>query len=443
MSKTKILNSPYIPRPIQRYLHENVTRFTVPVCHRRFGKSVWSINHIIFALLKNTKNRPQYAYVAPEKSQAKKIIWDYVKEFTSFIPGVKYYEAELKVEIPLGKTSGFIYLEGAENPDRLRGTYYDGVVLDEVAQMPKSVWTQVIRPALSDRQGWAVFIGTPKGKNYFQELSRYSSDSEVNKNGEWSTFVYKASETEVLPKEELESLRLSMDQDEYNQEYECSFDAVIPGSYYGKMLEKAKLDNRIGDFNWDPKFPVFTAWDLGGMNDATAIWFVQYINKKIMVIDYYEKSGITNEHLKVVKEKPYLYSKHFLPHDANKRNESTGQTRAEETRIGLGSYCQVIKRLNIQDGINAARSIIPICHFNEKKCQRGLEALSYYHSEYVEKHDVMQINPVHDWSSHGSDAFRYLALGLRDGHVSYTEHLSFLKKKGNNRNYSDNWDPLK
>lgn len=443
----KHLISPYKPRALQAELSKNASRFAVVICHRRFGKTLWAVNHMIFKALRNDLEEPQYLYVAPTIKQAKKAAWKYIKRYTAFLPDAVIYESELKVDIPIVRKNGqkttiTIYVDGGDKPDQLRGTYYDGIVLDEVAQMPKSVWTEALRPTLSDRQGWAVFIGTPKGKNFFKEVSTYVDNIDLNKYGEWSTSVYKASETGVINERELQSLKITMDPDEFEQEYECSFEAVIPGSYYGRMLQKAKEEGRIGEFNWDPKHPVMTAWDLGGMNDATAIWFYQFINNQIIIIDYYEKSDVTSAHLKAVLSKPYQYKKHILPHDANKRNEATGMTRYEETRVALGNnVAYPLRRLGIQDGINAARSILPICLFNIKKCEKGLEALSYYHSEYVEKHDVMKLEPIHDWSSHASDAFRYLALGSRKGDNTATSKFSFLNKP-KVKSYETNWNPL-
>jgi hypothetical protein len=409
----KVVTSPYKPREIQAKLHKAATRFCVLVCHRRFGKTVFAINHIIQKLLTNKLNRPQYAYIAPEKSQAKKVAWEYLKEYTSFLPGVQYFESELKCEIQLtNKTKGVIYLEGAENPDRLRGMYFDGVILDEVAQMPKSIWTEIVRPALSDRGGWSLFIGTPKGKNYFKELYEYASNADMIADG-WSSFMYKASESNVIADGELKSLQRQMSEEEYEQEYECNFEAAIPGSYYGTMLTALRKEGHINaTIGWSNKHAVVTAWDIG-MNDKTCIWFAQKIGNEVFVIDYYEASGqILSHYINVVKAKPYVYDYHILPHDANVRNISTGGTRLTELE-SMGLRCYVAKRIPVIDGINSVRSLLPICRFSASKCEKGLSALAYYHSVYNDRNDVQQLIPVHDWSSHAADAFRYLAVGMK------------------------------
>jgi len=438
MSKAKIIKSPYQPRPLQQRLHESLERFSVIVAHRRFGKTVFTINHLIIQAFKNPLPRPQYAYVGPEKSQTKKVAWEYLKTYTAHIPEVRHFEAELKVEFPtIAGSKATIYLEGAENPDRLRGMYFDGVVLDEVAQMPKSVWTEVLRPALSDRKGWALFIGTPKGKNYFKQLYERGGSGEQG----WRSFILKASETNVIAQEELESVRRDLDEETYQQEYECSFDAALPGSYYGKLITRLRSEGSIGDYSWNPKYPVITAWDLG-LNDMTVIWFAQFINNKVYLVDYYAASGEALTHyLNLVKAKPYVYDYHILPHDVRQRNFSTGATRLDEIQ-NSGLKVRVAPKLSVQDGINAVRNLLPICNFNAKLCEDGLNALSYYHSVYSDRNDVQQLVPVHDWSSHASDAFRYLAVGSRPGVFQSVVTQKMFGEDNTPKEYED-FDPLK
>ena len=160
---------PYAPRPLQARLHNELQdkRWGVVVCHRRFGKTVMSVNHILRDAILNDRSNPRYAYMAPTYRQAKSVAWDYLKEFAGSIPGVKFHETELRCDLPTGAR---ISLLGAENPDSLRGIYLDGCVMDEVADMPESVFPEIIRPALSDRRGWCVFVGTPRGHNNFYDL---------------------------------------------------------------------------------------------------------------------------------------------------------------------------------------------------------------------------------------------------------------------------------
>lgn len=211
------IDTGYQPRAFQAEIHRNLKRFSVLVCHRRFGKTVLSINALVDASLRLKKERPRYGYVAPLYSQAKSIAWDYLRYYTQSIPGIKKNESELWVELPNGAK---IRLFGADNPDALRGMYFDGVVLDEVAQMKPEVWGEIIRPALTDREGWALFIGTPKGMNLFSELYYSACKSE-----DWYAGFFPASKTKALPPAELEEARATMSDNQYRQEFECDFSA--------------------------------------------------------------------------------------------------------------------------------------------------------------------------------------------------------------------------
>ena len=394
---------PYTPRPLQRVVHDSLQRFNVLVCHRRFGKTVFCINEIIRKALVNKKTRPQYAYIAPTMKQAKLVAWDMLKAYTRGIPGVRYNETELKCILP---NEAKIYILGADNPDSLRGLYLDGAVLDEVAQMSQSVWGQVIRPALADRKGWAIFIGTPKGQNYFFELFEKSKKTKG-----WFTKVYRSSQTAILDEEELEALKAELSEEEYAQEMECSFTAAVKGTYYGKMLDEADKEERIKNIAWEPSERVMTAWDLG-LNDKTCIWFFQNIVGEIRIIDFYENSDEPLTHyVNVVQSKKYVYDYHIMPHDANQRSYSTGKTRLEQFQR-LGLKCRVAPRISIQEGIGAAKSILPKCFFDQIKCAQGLIALRNYRSEYNDRLGVYGDAPRHDKFSHAADAFRYLAVGI-------------------------------
>ena len=247
-----LIELPYRPRALQQVLHRRMRRFNVIVCHRRFGKSVLGVNHLIRAAARSPHPRPRFAYLAPYYKQAKSVAWDYLKHFTQAIPGVRQNESELRVDLPNGAR---LSLLGADNPDALRGIYLDGVVLDEFGQMAPRVFSEIVRPALADREGFAIFIGTPKGRNGFYQLyERAKADRR------WFTALYKASETGILSAEELADAREMMTADEYAQEFECSFQAAVAGAYYAALVEQAEEQGRIGNVPWDPRLPVHTAW---------------------------------------------------------------------------------------------------------------------------------------------------------------------------------------
>lgn len=404
--REQVVTIPYTPRPQLVGFHNRTERFACLVAHRRLGKTVGCINDLQRGALTCSLARPRFAYMAPYLKQAKTVAWDYLLHYSAPIPGISVNHSELRVDYPNG---GQVRLFGADNADSLRGIYLDGVVLDEPADMDPRVWPEIIRPTLSDRLGWAAFIGTPKGKNMFWEIRELA-----RKSPEWFHAEFKASQTNILPIAELEAAQRDMTEDQYQQEYECSFDAAIIGAYYGKLLVKAQEEGRIGKVPWEPKLPVHTAWDLG-IGDSTAIWFAQQVGMECRIIDYYESSGVGLEHyVKILREKPYVYGDHILPHDVEVADLSTGRTRLQFL-ASLGLHGRVLQReSNIDDGISAVRNLLPQCWFDEEKCERGLEALRQYRAEFDDKLKTLKQRPLHDWTSHAADAFRYLARGLPD-----------------------------
>ena len=396
---------PYKPRPLQREIHASLRRWNLLVCHRRFGKTVFAINELIKQAAKCDKKMPRYAYVAPYYKQAKQIAWDYLKDFTRPIPGIKINESELRVDFPWGAR---IQLFGADSPDSMRGLYLDGVVLDEYADMSPRIFSEVIRPALSDREGGAIFIGSAKGGTPFYDLWERVKDDP-----DWFVKVYPASETKVIPEAELADAKKIMDEDEYNQEYECSWTASIKGAYYGKQLAEAQEQDRIGKVPYDPRLPVQTAWDLG-VGDSTAIWFFQVLGQEVRIIDYHEDSGEgLPYYAKILDQRGYKYGDHWAPHDIQVRELGSGKSRIETAKM-LGIQFRIVPNLSIDDGINAVRNTIPRCWIDAKKCELGLQALRNYRKEYDDRRQEYKPRPLHDWSSHAADAFRYLSVGLKD-----------------------------
>lgn len=405
----------YAPRPHQASLHRQLQRFNVLVAHRRFGKTVFCINELIAKAAANKNPEPRYGYVAPLLAQAKDVAWHYLKRFTAPIPGISVSETELWVDLPNGAR---IRLYGADNADRLRGLYFDGIVLDEYAQMSPRVWPEIIRPMLADRQGWALFIGTPMGRNHFCALYEQAA-----RDSDWHAQSFPASTTGVLPAAELAAARRAMSDQQFAQEFECSFAAGVPGAYYAALLEQGEQAGRIGRVPWEPRLPVMTAWDLG-IGDATAIWFAQEVGREIRIIDYYEASGAGLSHyVKRLGELPYVYGDHLLPHDVEVRELGSGTTRLETLRR-LGIKVRVLRANAVEDGIEAVRNLIPRCWFDAEKCARGLDALRLYRPEFDAKRHVFSARPLHDWTSHAADAFRYLATGLKAPQRPFAETAS-------------------
>ena len=398
---------PYSPRKAFRPFHSRTERWACLVAHRRAGKTVAAINDIVRAALMSKDEYPLYAYIAPYRSQAKSVAWDYLKHFAE--PVLKSSnEAELTVELVTGAK---IRLFGADNADAMRGLGFSGVFMDEYGDFRPSVWGNIIRPCLSDKQGFAVFAGTPKGKNQFWQIYDQASKSD----GEWFCLKLTASESGLLPQTELSAARAQISEDQYLQEYECSFEASILGAYYGTDLRQAEDDGRITDVPYDPHLPVHTAWDLG-YRDDTAIWWYQVVRNEIHLIDFFAISGANiDEIAKIIKEKPYKYGKHQLPHDARAKTlAAQGKSVIEQLAEHLGiNNMAIVPDLGVQDGIQAVRQCLPMCWFDKTKCSDGLEALRQYQREYDEDKKAFRASPRHDWTSHPSDAFRMMAVAWR------------------------------
>lgn len=404
-------------RPHQNALHRDLKRFNVIVAHRRFGKTVWCIAELIEAAMRNKLPAPRYAYIAPLLKQAKGIAWDYLKRYTEPIPGRTVNEAELRIDF-LGRR---ITVYGADNPDALRGYYLDGVVLDEPAQMRPRVWPEIIRPTLADRKGWAIFIGTPMGRNEFWRLYDGALNGWPDAAGArtidqtWHSAMFRASETGILPPDEIAAMRMTMSEDQAEQELECSFSAALLGAFYGTMLNDLERTGRIRQVDYDPSMPVDTAWDLGWTDDV-AIWFYQRAPLgELRIIDFYEANKQPMSHYaKVLQDRGYVYGDHWFPHDAKPQTfAANGRSILQQAKELLKGGIREVPNLEVQDGIQAARSVLPRCWFDIARCHYGLEALRNYQREFDDELKVFKKAPRHDWSSHAADAFRYLAVSYR------------------------------
>jgi phage terminase large subunit len=398
---------PYAPRRVFVPYHMRSERWAVMAAHRRAGKTVACVNDIVARALqlKRPGPPPRYAYVAPYLAQAKEVAWSYLK--ASALPAMKdKNESELWVELINGAK---IRIHGADNPDRLRGSFLDGVVCDEFADFRPAVVGEVIRPMLMDYSGWATFIGTPKGRNAFYQMMQ-----DAKGDPDWYCATFRASETGILSAAEMADATKGMTPEQMAQEMECSFDAAIIGAYYGKDIAEIERQGRIGDVPYDPAVPVYTAWDLG-IGDATAIWFFQVVGGDIHVIDHYEAYGQGLPHYAaVLGTKGYTYARHYVPHDARARDLGTGRTRVETMKTLLGRFPDVLGQNDVMDGINAVRLTLPRCRFDAIKCADGLEMLRQYRADFDEKTRAFRNQPRHDFSSHTADAARYMAMAWRE-----------------------------
>lgn len=407
MEKREVLID-YAPRDAFVPYHDAEQRYTLTVAHRRAGKTVARINKLIQKAAICKKQSPRFGYLAPFYIQAKDIAWNYLKAYSAPILelGGKVNESELSVTFP--HNGAQIRLYGADNAERMRGLYFDGLSADEAQDIKPGVLTQIIMPALADRGGWLDMSGTPKGwGNLLGQTYKRAKDDP-----EWFVQVLRASETGLIDPDELQRLRRAMPENEYLQEFECSFDAAITGAYFAEELQRAEREGRISGVPHDPMLKTNTAWDLG-ISDSMVIWFWQQVGREIRVIDYYEASGFGLDHYaRVLQDKGYLYDRHFAPHDIQVRELGNGKSRME-VALGLGIRFDMVPNIGVKDGIDAARMTIPRCWFDAKRCAVGVDALRQYREKIDDKRGI-SFGPLHDWASHAADGFRYLSVAIQE-----------------------------
>jgi hypothetical protein len=400
----------YRPREVFLELHNRATRWACVVAHRRAGKTVAMCADLVISALECPHPKPQVAYLAPFREQAKKVAWQYLKDLTKPLWAKPPNESELKITMRTSRPGDYatIYCGGSDNPDSLRGLYLDAVVMDEVGQMRPSTWYSVVRPALSDRQGSAIWAGTPAGKNFFWQLRE---EARLNP-GTHLLLELPASKTGILPEGELAAARAQMTEETFAIEYEVSFDASVPGAYFAKQLGEAYEQGRVGDFPIDPAFPVDLVADLG-YTDSCSWWGWQTGPDGHRVVEFYEADGQAIGHyIDWVKSRPYKVGTVWLPHDARAKSLQTGKSIIEQF-LHAGITPRIVPELSLQDGIEAARLTIPKCYFDEKATYAGVEHLRAYMREWDERTQTFRNRPKHDQHSHASDAFRYLALAAR------------------------------
>lgn len=404
---------PYQLKLIRAFEKEGYKRLLV-IWPRRAGKDFTCFNILLRAALKRIAT---YYIVLPTFSQGRRVIWDAITNdgdrFRDFIPNeliAKSNEQLMRITLINGSQ---IQIVGSDNYDSLVGVNLGGCIFSEYAlQDPRGY--QFLRPVLTANEGWAIFISTPRGKNSLFELYQIAKQ-----HPDWWVSHLSVEDTghislDLIEKERSEGL---MSEDLIQQEYFCSFDMGVEGSYYAKYIDKARLENRIGITPWESGFQVHTAWDIG-VRDSTVIIFFQTIGTTVRVIDYYENSKEGLEHyVRVVSEKPYTYGHHIAPHDIAVKEFTSGQTRIEKARQ-LGIKFKVAPSLTIMDGIEAVRSMFGRLYIDDRKCVGLIKALENYRQEWDARKNVYKSHPLHDNNSHAADAMRYLAIALpkiRDG----------------------------
>lgn len=399
---------PFSPRPWQAKLIDDPAPRIVAVVHRRAGKSTALMWRGLKRALTERKQLPRVVHILPYGVMWQRTgLWDALTKAADAIPGAVARRSDMAVKLPNG---GTYQCGGADNPDSWRGGAADEAIVDEADDTPPSLIPLVIEPMLADRHGSLVRSGTPKGKGILQAAYDHARITQG-----YSTYLLDYTQTQALTTEAIDRLRLEMTPEEFAQELECSFAAPNSGSYYGKLMDEAQQADRIRSVPHDPNMPVTTAWDLG-VHDSTAVWFAQIIKSgEWRIIDYIEDSGVGLDHYaQLLQHRPYVYAKHILPHDSKIKELGSGKTRIE-TFHSLGILpTRTLRSHGIADGINAVRMILPRCYFDAARCEKGIHALRHYRREWNEAAQSWRSSPVHDHASHGADAMRYLALGIRE-----------------------------
>lgn len=401
------LVSRYKPRDVFWAFHHRNQRWAILVAHRRAGKTVAVVNDIIEKATRNTRPNPRYAYIAPFLKQAKDIAWQYLKDFSApFRP--KINESSLYVELQALPNTPRITIYGADNPDSFRGLYLDGAALDEFGNMRGSIFQEILLPALIDRRGWAVFMGTPNGPNHFRDLWY-----EKQEDAAWFHEFLPVSATGIIPAEELAMMKTMMDEEQYAQEMECSFEASVRGAIYARQIEKMVEEGRVGDYPAQRGIPVHVVADLG-FRDLTTIGFFQERPDGI-VVDYAFGDNLKpiTDYIRRIKE--YFRTRNarmgtiWLPHDARAKTLQTGKSTVEIFKLH-NLHPKIVPELSLQDGIAATRELFPNLYYNRDGTKDLLLAMKSYHRRYDEERKVYTDEPVHDWSSHWADMQRYMAL---------------------------------
>ncbi len=405
---------PHQVEPWDKCINDDIKR-AILIWHRRAGKDVFCFNVIVEKAIEKTG---LYWYIFPSAVQARKSFWEAFIEvngmqirYPDLIPTeviAKRSESEMKIELINGS---IIRILGADNPDSLRGANPNGVVISEYSQQKPSLWDSIIEPILIRNDGWCIFNSTPLGENHCYDMYNYLKNS---KNPKHFADLKTIRDTGIITEEQIKEIREQGRLEELiQQEYYCSFSSAMAGSYYNDILLAIEETNFKENIVYDGQGLVQTMWDLG-ISDSMAIWFVIPRQNEVQVLDYYEANGYGLGHyVDIINSKPYHYSQHNLPHDGGHRTlsmtEKSSTVQNQLMQLGLNNVVVWDRTNDVYADIQSVRGILPKCIFDKTKCKLGLDALKNYRKDFSEaKRCYGDRPPLHDWTSHASDAFRIL-----------------------------------
>ena len=414
------------PRKQFKDFMETTKRWCCLIVHRRGGKTYSSLQKLLKRAISHNSPGPpkRYAYIAPTQAQAKDIAWNYLKDFTANIPGVQTNESELKVTLP-DKTTMRLY--SGESYERMRGLYFDGIIIDEPEDIDPVAWREVIRPCLTDYKGWCIWIGTVKGKK--GQWKRYSEGKQLDS---WFTMNLKASESGILDDQELHEIRTDpmMTEEAYRQEYENDPTVGIVGAIYAKQVAEAEAAGRVMNFERDKGALVHTVWDLGSPWNTRVIYF-QMVGPTIRIIDH--DTGLdleTGDRVAHMLAKGYNYGTHCLPHDANQTRPGGMSFSQELYTAGLKNIAIIPRTDDVWRRINRMREMFANIYFNKDKTVDLRDSLESYQAKEEKESATITSRIVNNWACHDSDAFGYIAeaewAGIIEPNLSHT----YPSKKG-------------
>jgi len=409
------------PRAPFREFLQCKKRWMTIVAHRRAGKTVAVIQKLILEALthkrKGMKTAPlRYFYICPTLSQAKSVSWAYLLNFTADIPNVVANHSELRITFPNGAE---IRLLSGENAERARGLYADGIVLDEASDIPSSHTNYIFLPCLLDYNGWLVLMGTPKGRD---SLYKGLQEAKERPDNHYS-LVLKASESGLVPQEDLDEIKARIGENAYEQEMECCFDVPRAGAIYSKETNLARDEGRIADFGADNSLLTYTSWDLGSPENTVCVYFQRDpSNLSYRVIDCdFGLNMTTGERVAHMLDKGYNYAQHILPHDGRTRGADNLSFQNKLLEAGLKNVIVLPNAgaMAEERRIRGMKDLFGSIFFSTKvDVEDGLiDALDNYHHREDKKDGRVTNVVVHDWCSHFADAFGYFGEALKNNLV--------------------------
>lgn len=412
-------------RPYQQPLHSfmvNGGKRAIEIAHRRWGKDEIALG--VTCELAH-KRIGSYWHCLPEYGQARKALWTAVNAHTgkrrlheAFPPEIceNVNDTEMFIRLKCGSTWQMI---GSDRYDSTVGAGVAGITYSEWALANPSAWAYH-RPMVEENNGWAMFITTPRGRNHAHAMYQMAKDSP-----RWFAEVSDVHQTGALSPEQIEESLAEyvalygedIGRAQFEQEYLCSFNAAILGAFYAREMLAVRNEGRIDPTLEAIDAPVHRSWDIG-VRDDTSIWWWQAVGSQVYVLDCYTNSGVGVDHYASVIEQRrathgWQDGTDYVPHDARVKEWGTGRTRVE-TMLSLGLKPQVVSQAGLLDGINATRQTLTRCVFHPRTEEQGISALEQYRREWDDDRKVFRANPLHDWSSHLADSFRYMAMAWRE-----------------------------